>query len=83
MLDTGVQIDHSEFGDRAHILFGTADDQGHGTHCAGTAAGRAYGIARKANIYSARVCEPTGCATSDFIAGRVFIIILYRPICLI
>ena len=36
------------------------DCQGHGSHCAGIAAGRSSGIARDANLYSIRVFGCSG-----------------------
>lgn len=52
VIDTGINTKHAEFGGRATI--GTSfidgaegeDDQGHGTHCSGTAAGKTYGVVR-------------------------------------
>lgn len=52
VIDTGINTEHEEFGGRATI--GTSfiddaegeDDQGHGTHCSGTAAGKTYGVVR-------------------------------------
>ena len=38
----------------------TTDCQGHGSHCAGIAAGRSSGIARDANLYSIRVFGCSG-----------------------
>jgi serine protease len=32
------------------------DTHGHGTHCAGTAGGTTYGVAKQAKIYAAKVC---------------------------
>jgi len=49
------------------------DDNGHGTHCAGIAAGNhsTYkGVAPEAGIISIKVCNSTGdCSNSDLIAG--------------
>lgn len=36
------------------------DGNGHGTHCAGTAAGSRYGIAKKANLWSVKVLSDGG-----------------------
>ncbi|KAG6828270.1 hypothetical protein H0H92_008577 [Tricholoma furcatifolium] len=61
IVDTGVYIQHTQFGGRAswggNFVPNTPDedDNGHGTHCAGTAAGIDYGVAKKANIIAVKV----------------------------
>ncbi|XP_022096707.1 proteinase T-like [Acanthaster planci] len=70
IVDTGINTNHQAFGGRASLLYGGADDQGHGTHCAGTAGGNTYGIARKAKLYSSKVCNSQGqCSNSLISAG--------------
>ena len=68
VMDTGVNINHSEFGTRAHMLYGATDNNGHGTHCSGTVGGATYGLARQSTIQSVKVCDP-GCPVSVFVAG--------------
>ncbi|XP_022092862.1 uncharacterized protein LOC110980472 [Acanthaster planci] len=68
IVDTGVQTSHNAFGGRAYRIFGKTDDHGHGTHCAGTAAGDVYGLAREAYIISVKVCSPL-CPMSTTIEG--------------
>ena len=82
IIDTGVRASHQELKDRVFYagfdavdhLTGTnnqgRDCNGHGTHCAGTAAGSTYGVAKKANIYNLRAlnCEGTG-AVSGIVMG--------------
>ncbi|CUM43753.1 Extracellular serine proteinase precursor [Streptomyces venezuelae] len=77
ILDTGIDYAHDEFGGRATFGFDAMGDgrygqdcNGHGTHVAGTVAGRTYGVARKANLVSVRVlgCDGRG-AYSGMIAG--------------
>merc|ERR1719277_1673868 len=70
VLDTGVRATHQDFTGRVtptlDLTTGrlvecdgdmgcAADRQGHGTHCAGTAAGATFGVATKANVYGVKV----------------------------
>merc|ERR1711884_294445 len=75
VLDTGVRSTHNEFGGRAASALdmtsgepvecnGAADcagdAQGHGTHCAGTAAGVSFGVAPAAAVRSVKVLSDQG-----------------------
>merc|ERR1712061_655996 len=75
VLDTGVRISHQEFSGRAvpaldmtvgnpvecnGDLSCAADRQGHGTHCAGTAAGVSFGVAPSAAVQSVKVLSDQG-----------------------
>ena len=82
IIDTGVRASHQEFEGRVHyanfdavdFLTGSTnqgrDCNGHGTHCAGIAAGKTYGVAKKANIYNLRAlnCYGVG-ALSGIVMG--------------
>ncbi|MEU9234967.1 S8 family peptidase [Streptomyces subrutilus] len=77
VLDSGIEYGHDEFGGRAAFGFDAigdgrngADCNGHGTHVAGTVAGRTYGVAKKAGLVSVRVlaCDGAG-EYSGIIAG--------------
>src|SRR4029079_18437525 len=49
---------------------GTGDCNGHGTHVAGTIAGRTYGVAKAATVIPVRVLDCSGSGfNSDVIAG--------------
>ncbi|EJD48763.1 peptidase 1 [Auricularia subglabra TFB-10046 SS5] len=65
IVDTGVIVEHHDFEGRARwgAVFGgypQGDGRGHGTHVAGTAAGRRFGVAKAANIVAVRVLDDTG-----------------------
>merc|ERR1719476_789137 len=75
VLDTGVRVSHNEFTGRAAPaldmsvgapkecngdLSCAADRQGHGTHCAGTAAGDSYGVAPAAAVRGIKVLSDRG-----------------------
>jgi len=73
--DTGVRVTHQEFGSRASSALDVSsgssvecngdlncarDVQGHGTHCAGTAAGETYGVAVAASVRSVKTLGDSG-----------------------
>jgi len=75
VLDTGVRVTHREFSNRAvpalDMTVGSpkecngdmscaGDRQGHGTHCAGTAAGVSFGVAPSAAVRSVKVLSDQG-----------------------
>jgi len=68
-----VLSSHDDFGGRATIPDGVdfatpnnkgVDCNGHGTHCAGTAAGGTFGVAYNAKVYSVRVLNCQGSGSS-------------------
>ncbi|KAF2450878.1 protease [Karstenula rhodostoma CBS 690.94] len=71
VIDTGINTEHSEFGGRATIgksfiaSSDGEDDQGHGTHCSGTAAGTKFGVAKKANLIGVKVLDEDGSGSNS------------------
>jgi hypothetical protein len=83
VLDTGIRADHSQFGGRVAAGFGavadgrgTSDCNGHGTHVAGTVAGRTVGIAPAATLIPVRILDCTGRTSSgwEFMDGMDWIL---------
>jgi len=85
ILDTGVRTTHQDFGGRAvpEVDFAdgnkvcngdlecAADRQGHGTHCAGTAAGTNFGVAPKARVHGVKVLGDNGAGDLASILGSI------------
>jgi len=75
VLDTGVRITHEEFQGTAEWGANFAgganqDANGHGTHCAGTIAGKTYGVAKSAKIIAVKVLGDSGSGSySGIISG--------------
>lgn len=77
VIDTGVYSSHADFGGRVVSGYtaiadgrGTEDCHGHGTHVAGTVAGRNYGVAKTSTIVAVRVLDCTGSGySSGVVAG--------------
>jgi len=69
ILDTGIRTTHNEF-DNGRATWGTntidndnRDCNGHGTHVAGTVAGKDYGVAPKAKVVAVKVLACSGGGT--------------------
>ncbi|CAG8586670.1 6486_t:CDS:2 [Paraglomus brasilianum] len=81
IVDTGINIDHVDFGSRArwgHTVPDNdedVDNNGHGTHVAGTAVGTRFGVAKKANVVAVKVLNSEGRgSTSDVIKGVEYVV---------
>jgi len=85
ILDTGVRTTHTDFTGRAvpeadfsngnQVCNGdlqcAADRQGHGTHCAGTAGGKTFGVAPSAKIHGVKCLGDNGAGSLGGIIGSI------------
>ncbi|MEV0603047.1 S8 family serine peptidase [Streptomyces sp. NPDC050315] len=78
VIDTGVRVSHKDFEDRATSGFDAVDGDdnaddgnGHGTHVAGTIAGAAHGVAKKAKIVAVRVLDDQGSGTTEQVVAGI------------
>ncbi|MFC9242694.1 S8 family peptidase [Streptomyces sp. NPDC057136] len=78
VIDTGVRVTHSDFEGRATSGFDAVDNDdnaddgnGHGTHVAGTIAGAAHGVAKKAKIVAVRVLDDSGSGTTEQVVAGI------------
>ncbi|MDQ0379331.1 subtilisin family serine protease [Amycolatopsis thermophila] len=77
IIDTGINLAHSDFGGRAKSGYDFIDNDadasdcnGHGTHVAGTVGGSAHGLAKAVQLTAVRVLDCAGSGTYDqVIAG--------------
>lgn len=72
IIDTGILIGHVDFGNRAvggyssvGISSNWIDENGHGTHVAGTVGGTLYGVAKNVNLIAVRVLDAKGSGTTS------------------
>jgi subtilisin family serine protease len=80
VLDTGIDSGHQEFTDRlgegfsSHAFGGWEDDNGHGTHVAGTVGGTEFGVAKAVTLHAVRVLKDGNGSDSDVIRGLDWVI---------
>ncbi|RAJ67134.1 subtilisin family serine protease [Streptomyces sp. Amel2xB2] len=78
VIDTGVRISHNDFEGRASYGYDAVDGDdeaddghGHGTHVAGTLAGAAHGVAKKADVVGVRVLDDQGSGTTEQVVAGI------------
>lgn len=80
VFDTGIEINHGEFGGRASNGTDKVDGTfsnclSHGTHVAGTLGGTTYGVAKNARLVSVRVIDCSNVVYSDdLLAGAEWVV---------
>ncbi|CAL3964603.1 hypothetical protein PZA11_002418 [Diplocarpon coronariae] len=70
IVDTGIRISHEEYGGRA--IWGAnfvnsidTDENGHGSHVAGTVGGATYGVAKQVQLVAVKSLDANGAGTNS------------------
>ena len=75
IVDSGIDTTHSNFGGRAEWGMAAGgmpedDNNGHGTHCAGTTGSNSYGVAKQVTLVAVKVLNAAGSgSTGDIVEG--------------
>jgi len=86
VVDTGLDCGHAEWSGNCVNVFDAFSDclslnndgHGHGTHCAGTVAGRSVGVSPGARVYGVKVLDDDGSGSSvSVLSGLEFIYTQY------
>ncbi|KAF5988209.1 putative alkaline protease (oryzin) [Fusarium bulbicola] len=80
VVDTGIKVDHTEFEGRAtfgaNFINNVDDDEnGHGSHVAGTIGGATFGVAKNVDLVAVKVLDASGGGSnSGVLQGMQFVI---------
>ncbi|KAF9364723.1 hypothetical protein BGX34_000617 [Mortierella sp. NVP85] len=75
VVDTGIYIEHNDLEGRAtwgaNFIDGSedTDENGHGTHVAGTIGGASYGVAKKVSLVGVKVLDAEGSGSTSGVVG--------------
>lgn len=82
IVDTGIYTQNNIFGGRAKMLWSfdstLTDNDGHGTHVAGTAGGNILGVASNANIFGIKALDTDGGGWSSNVVAGIDAVIRYH-----
>lgn len=80
-MDTGIRVQHKEFGGRARCVFNAveretcADQNSHGTHVAALVGGENFGVAKNVTLHGVKVLNKNGDGTfADLLAGLDYVV---------
>ncbi|PMD37079.1 putative subtilisin-like protease, partial [Hyaloscypha variabilis F] len=79
IVDTGIKLTHTEFAGRAtwganFVNSNNTDENGHGSHVAGTVGGTTYGVSKAVSMVAVKVLDADGAGTnSGVIQGLNFV----------
>lgn len=79
VVDTGIRVTHEEFEGRAAFAANfinnvNTDENGHGTHVAGTIGGKTFGVSKKVKLLAVKVLDADGSGTnSGVLDGMQFV----------
>lgn len=76
VIDTGINDKHVDFEGRASWGVsipgdGDVDGNGHGSHCAGTIAGKRFGVAKKAEPVAVKVLGSNGSGSTSWVLAGI------------
>ena len=84
MIDTGIYTANNIFGGRAKMLWSfdgiMTDNDGHGTHTAGTAGGDILGVASNANVFGIKALDKQGGGWSSDVVGAIDKVIQFHDL---